>query len=325
MSDSSEIDLIDSNEYWKRSDELIAQKLYITLCQLISGSLDYALGCYLRDREILSWSVTASYYSMFLFARMIIFIAKGDFPKGHDLIGNFFSADGNFLTKKKKPIQRWLSGFLKQIEKQRTKREEEQREVKIDESQPYTFDNMCMFYNNDYDINGFSSELTKLGKIFNQARTLRNDSNYEPLLIAHEYNHNFISNKFKELAKYMSLGAKQSLETGVKAFTHYLKYDRSLDGKREIFKCFVLKYLKFRIYIQIESRVKDKKYRDEVKKLFKLLEDYVSSYSNVDSNSIDEIENIVSMEIFNEKHVLMQGFEENIDDLKSAIRNEELP
>ncbi|MHC9539382.1 MAG: hypothetical protein AB9903_07655 [Vulcanimicrobiota bacterium] len=322
MSDSLEID---SNEYWQGSDELIAQKFYITLCQLISGSLDYALGCYLRDREILSWSVTASYYSMVHFARMIIFIAKGDFPKGHDLIGNFFSADGNFLNKKKKPIQRWLSGFLKQIEKQRTKREEEQREVKIDESQPYTFDNMCMFYNNDYDINGFSSELTKLGKIFNQARTLRNDSNYEPLLIAHEYRHDTISEDFKELAECMSLGAKQIFKTGIKAFIHYLKYDRSLDGKREIFKCFVYKYLKFRIYIQIESRVKDKKYRDEVKELFTLLQDYVSSYSNVDSNSIEEIDTAVSMEIFNEKTELMQGFQEKIGCLKSTIGNEKLP
>lgn len=86
-----------SNKFWCESDERQAQKLYVALCLYISAASDFAVGIDLKNNYKLNWSTTASYYSIFHSARLIIFLAIGDYPQqdGHKKIKDLFTGIDN--------------------------------------------------------------------------------------------------------------------------------------------------------------------------------------------------------------------------------------
>jgi hypothetical protein len=76
---------LDSNIFWNETDERRLQKLYVALCLFISAASDFAVGIDLKNSGKLNWSTTASYYSIFHSARLIIFLALGNYPKSHNI------------------------------------------------------------------------------------------------------------------------------------------------------------------------------------------------------------------------------------------------
>jgi hypothetical protein len=61
-----------------------------------------------------------------------------------------------------------------------------------------------------------------LGSLLGQARALRNENNYEALLIAHEFNHGQMSDLFTQFTTGMCEGARGTLRKTAQWFNHYL-------------------------------------------------------------------------------------------------------
>jgi len=201
---------IGPSEYWNCSETRKAQRLYVSFCELAASALDYAEGLRLLRRDErrqgaarLNWAGTAFYYSLVHSARFLIFTAVGDFPTQHNKLAQAFSTShsGTVSTD-------WLKSFASNGNVSSAK---------------IGFEHLV-----DYWSSGVSKEPT--AAMFNwfadalaRAKALRNENNYEALLIAHEYKHSYLGSSFKRLATTMEGVAKTALAAVVGCYAHLLQ------------------------------------------------------------------------------------------------------
>lgn len=158
------------NDYWESNDERRDQKFYASFCMLEAACSDYAIGVKLKRQKCLNWACTAFYYSMVHAARLICFVETGDFPTAHNQLGRLFSdgrlaRDGNTWVKMNQH-------YLSQVDPM-----------------------------SEFNLVGLSpNNRERLGQILDKAQKLRNDANYEGLLISHEYSHEKVTKSFRRLA-----------------------------------------------------------------------------------------------------------------------------
>ena len=147
------------NEFWESADCYRDQKFYTVFCMLVSACSDYAIGVKLKRQKCLNWACTSFYYSMVHAMRVICFMETGDFPTGHDRLAAIFNGE------QRRVDRTWVSAnsryFPQGVEPNR---------------------------NFQFALTSLE-ERQRLGEVLDNARILRNDANYEGLLISHEYNH----------------------------------------------------------------------------------------------------------------------------------------
>jgi len=212
------------SEYWNSSQTRKAQRLYISFCELAAAALDYAEGLSLLRRDArrqgaarLNWAGTAFYYSLVHSARFLIFTAVGDFPTQHNKLAQAFSEShsGTVSTD-------WLKSFATSATVQYTTTISLEQLVDYWSSDTSKGDTAALF-------EWFANALTK-------AKALRNENNYESLLIAHEYQHSYLNSAFKQLANAMEGVARTALAAVVRSYARVLEPQRSsasVDARRE--------------------------------------------------------------------------------------------
>jgi len=199
------------SEYWNSTQTRKAQRLYVSFCELAAAALDYAEGLSLLRRDArrqgaarLNWAGTAFYYSLVRSARFLIFTAVGDFPIKHNQLADAFSKSrsGTVSTD-------WLRSFAPSpTVRYATK-------VNLEEVV-------------DYWARGASrEEMEALFEWFadalSKAKALRNENNYEALLIAHKYQHSYLNDSFKQLANAMEEVAKAALTAVIGSYRRVLQ------------------------------------------------------------------------------------------------------
>jgi hypothetical protein len=110
----------DPNSYWSGSQAREAQYLYVAFCELACAVFDYCEGARMQsplsDESHLwewrggtrqSWAGTVLYYSLVHTARLLVFLACGDFPTAHALLGHCFDPVKDSVS------TTWLRGFLR--------------------------------------------------------------------------------------------------------------------------------------------------------------------------------------------------------------------
>jgi len=181
------------NEYWEQSDISIDQKFYIAFCILASACSDHAIGADLRLRKKLNWASTVLYYSLVHAGRLICFIESGDFPTGHTELSDLFRR-GNI-----KVGNSWVSKKLKPHENR---------------IEPIT----------DFSNTIFSQDIRQnWGQILTNARELRDDANYEGLLISHEYSHQKVTQYFNSLAEALNTASEQQIPSSIQVFLTFIE------------------------------------------------------------------------------------------------------
>lgn len=310
-----ELSNFQSNRFWNRNDKTTAQKLYIALCLYTSAASDFAVGFDLKESGKLNWSTTASYYSLFHSARLIIFLALGDYPKGHKDIQLLFTSEASESNNRA-----FSCSWLKTM-----KKDPSISDFDSEQSEKFTFNQIITYYKNILKFTDSYLLFNSMGKILNNAKDLRNDSNYEALLIAHEYDHQKVSKYFLDLSNAMSDGSKLSLKIAAKCFEHYANNEPSFESKRDIYKFFIQEYITVRLYSSIITRTGDKSI-PEVKKCTKVLENLIAQnhhftdIENVD-HQLNKLNNLVSFREFDPKQKLMEKFKKEIDKLKINIES----
>ena len=145
------------------------------------------------------------------------------------------------------------------------------------------------------------------------AAELRNDSNYEALLIAHEYNHAMMSFEFNNLAQGMCDAVDIIHPFVAKAFTGFVDNDLDLEEDRAGYRAFANAYLNDRLIPAINRKLGDS--RDLKQNLRSIVSELARSPANGDSRRLEEA---ASIEIFGGKARLMSGFRRRIEELGRA-------
>ena len=101
----------------------------------------------------------------------------------------------------------------------------------------------------------FESGLNRFGEVLKAAARLRNDSNYEALLIAHEYEHARMSFAFTRLAEALCAAADVTAHFLRDAFSVFVAHDPDLESNREAFQAFLYDYLHRRILNAVAQKL----------------------------------------------------------------------
>ncbi|MEB3219764.1 MAG: hypothetical protein VKN72_26495 [Nostocales cyanobacterium 94392] len=301
----------ESNKFWyePNNNERIAHRLYVALCLYISAASDFAVGLDLKNSGKLNWSTTASYYSILHSARLIIFLAIGDYPSknGHKSISNLFAGKPNPDRADKYYVGDWLEKFAN---------------IRFSNVDKFTLDALCHYYEACLQLHHSGILFGSIGKILENAKNLRNNSNYDALLMAHEWHHEQVSDDFVSLSKSMSNGAKLCLEIAGNCFEKYVIYDPIIDDNREKIKYLVKNYIFKRLYPVIEQRIQDKFILGILKestKKFKDLQVQLEISTNVE-NELNEFETSFSISRFFNKKSLMDTFKDEAKKLGDNVQ-----
>ena len=189
---------ITPNQYWVNNDRTRDQQFYTAFCILVSACSDYAVGTTLQRDNRLNWACTALYYSLVHAARLIIFVDTGDFPTSHADLGTLF-IDGELATNRKNT---WIKSSLGLFARE----------------QGYQVQAVQHF-----KLTSITEQIRKhMGNNLKRARVLRNDANYEGLLISHEYDHVKVTKSFNHLADTLQLASSIFLPIMIKQFESFL-------------------------------------------------------------------------------------------------------
>jgi hypothetical protein len=203
------------SEYWNACEARKSQRLYISFCELAAATLDYAEGLSLLRRDErrqgaarLNWAGTAFYYSLVHSARFLIFTAIGDFPTQHGQLPRAFSTEpaGTFSTS-------WLKSFAPTQAGQYTAKSHSEQLVE--------------FWSMGTAKKQIEAQFEWLADALVKAKALREENNYQALLIAHEYNHSYLNSSFKDLATAMDGVARVALDTAVRSYARLLQPEAS--------------------------------------------------------------------------------------------------
>lgn len=294
------------NEFWN-SEHRIPQKFYTVLSIYISANHDYAVGLQLKENGMLNWSATASYYSMIHSVRMLIFIVEGDFPKMHNTYEKLFEAkDGNILNKEIKCD--WFNQELLD-------------DTDVEILHPKTnLEKITQHYKTKLEFYNFDSHVKEIAKLTPYCKNLRNDCNYEALLIAHEYNHFVVEPAFRDLSNTMSQVALKYLNLALKCFEHYLLYDSSLSTNNLTYQYLTQHYIMSRVIEQLKKKIA---HQNIINHLCRINRIFIYSGQNKFSNQVisdaKRLEEAFSFDIFTGKRSLMNKFKEKIKNLKEAL------
>lgn len=317
-------------EYWDSTQTRKAQRLYVSFCELAAAALDYAEGLSLLRRDTrrqgaarLNWAGTAFYYSLVHSARFLIFTAVGDFPTQHNQLADAFSKSrsGTVSTD-------WLKRFAPS--------------PTVHYTTKVNFEEVVEFWARGSSGEEASALFEWFAKALSKAKALRNENNYEALLIAHEYKHSYLGGSFKQLAGAMEGVAKAALSAVVAYYSRVLQPE-SLSGpdgmcatencaasspgsearlsddllSREIEAAFIRRYVETRI---IEPATDW--YGTEVHFVSNAVTDLMEPLRNLDIRSeldLTAIDEWVSVDLFEPKTGLMNKFTRKITELRETL------
>lgn len=172
-------------------------------------------------------------------------------------------------------------------------------------------------YLTDTGVDRAAERLDRFGAALGAAAELRNDSNYEALLIAHEYEHVTMTSAFKFLARGMAEAVESNLPFVREAFNCFLRADTDLESDRAGYQSFVRDYLAHRLVQAVDRKLDG--FDDLKAKLRAIAAGIESPPTHADYH---HIEHAASLEIFGGKARLMRAFRSRIEDLRRTTSDE---
>jgi hypothetical protein len=275
----------------------------------MSSAQDSILGHKERASNNLNWSATCSYYSLVHAGRLLCFLALGDFPTSHATLRHVLSSrpQGRANPRGRQhgyPFD-WLNGFATLGGGGRSA-----QVVSSERGIGVEFRQIIAGYLNHVQVTDVEDRLTEFGALLAAAGPLRNDSNYEALLIAHEYRHVAMSDAFESLSRSMGTAAESALPFVIDAFNGFRRHDPDLQQGRDEYEAFLHEYVHDRIGGAIRRKL------GGLSTLERKLEDVLTRIGTRSTGvRYDGLEDQVSMAVFGAKARLMQDFQERIADL----------
>lgn len=301
----------EASEYWSQGPDQTSQRLYVAFCELASAALDYSEGVKTRfeiesNDERSNWASTALYYSIVHSARLLVFLPIGDFPTRHDHLANCFQRDVERSVR-----TTWLEAFLR-VSASRFRQNIRHRRY-YTEVEPA---NLYGYWTRTIQSEPAEVFLEWLGSLLGQARALRNENNYEALLIAHEFNRARMSDLFTEFTTVMCEGARGTLGKTAQWFDHYLTLGLA-NGLPQGARPFVSGYVERRIIAPVRVWYGDRIAQEVADLLSPLRTDHLAP----DSREVADINKAVDFAIFDPKAGLMNDFRGKVQTLRELVHD----
>lgn len=157
-----------SNE--PQSEERLGQRIYIASCLLWSALHDRYIGRLLKERHP-NWSAVSNYYSMVHALRLFWFLLYGSYPTRHADMGHGFDPNARSGARPDW-FESQMRGRMPSTQRPSIKFTAFEELLKV-----------------ALRIPNLAERLSDVGHVFSTAKELRNDSNYESLILAHQYHH----------------------------------------------------------------------------------------------------------------------------------------
>jgi hypothetical protein len=304
--------------YWNQCEERVAQHYYVTLCLYISAASDFAVALDLTQQKKLNWATTAAYYSIVHSGRMIAFAAVGDFPRGHKYLASLFHRDGGSTEDRRLQAPgRVRCNWLQEFTRAQGALQGKPTEI--------TFEELINYYEDVLMSPHAARMLEDFSLILQNAKSLREDCNYEALLVAHEYDHIKVTDVFRDLAPTMCKGAGRALETSTALLEQFVLRSPALRGRRQVIEYMTSFYVKERLLKSISQRTKFRKIMKVVERLAKPLADISKRDvgEGTDEFTLEQFQRLdrfISLEMFGDKAYLMNECETKKNRLKADIQ-----
>jgi hypothetical protein len=165
-----------------------------------------------------------------------------------------------------------------------------------------------------------SVKIRKLGQGLTALGSLRNYSNYESLLIAHEKHHSPVTELFKRLERKSGLLATEAINFAVTAYLAYLRYHPILDEERQEHIVTSDGYILGRLNHGIREKILDcQEAEDELDRLIRELR-FQTDNIILRTPAVEEIERRTEMTQFSGKNNLFDSVECKIQVLEDVDR-----
>lgn len=160
--------------YWRwfdldpeTSKQRLGERVYICACLFWTALHDRRLGQRLLNQNP-NWSAVCNYYSMVHSLRLFWLALYGSYPKGHSDLAKGLQcgrpgARADWTIELLEPGKKRLSGPAFQA-----------------------------LLQDQFNAAVLATQVPLIGAMFDAARNLRNDSNYESLILAHQYSHDWV-------------------------------------------------------------------------------------------------------------------------------------
>jgi hypothetical protein len=305
--------------YWRGQRQ--PQRFYVALCLLMSSIQDFLLGHKERRSANLNWSATCSYYSLVHAGRLLAFIALGDYPTSHAELRRLFGRSSHQARRRLPgrdgyPFD-WLRGFSAEVRSDSQGHELDAQAPST--CSPSELRDAILGYLTDTGVQRTAERLELFGDVLAAAAELRNDSNYEALLMAHEYEHVSMTSAFANLAKHMCEAADSSRPVVLDAFTCFLRRDPDLEEDRPGYVAWARQYLTRRLLPAIGRKVAG--FDDLQEKLNGIVSGLDLPATRGD---YQHLEDVASLHIFDAKARLMARFVDRIEKLARATGGQAL-
>lgn len=307
-------DRFESKKYWNQNEEKINQHFYVSLCLYQSACSDFLIGLDLSKDNRLSWTIISSYYSIMHSLRAIIFMAVGDFPKEHSALNKVFFDNENRNSNNRSVGQSWLREFDSNIPNLR-------RFLDF-----FNRNHLAEYYTHELQFKDSVRHFENIGKLLYLTRKIRNNSNYEALIIAHEKNHSIVSDSFIRLSNTILRAAEYCISIATKCIKQHIDFNEAFSRNRIKLKWFAYEFFLTRFRLTIETRSKRKYLQNKVFKFPRsIIRDFFDNdftdFSETVLEDYLEIEQDISLKIFGEKRNLMNTFRNKVTDLEEIVND----
>lgn len=294
------VDDLPSYKYWRESDARIKQFWYVSFCLLMTSVQDRLTGLALRESRNLNWSATAFYYSTVHAARLVCFVVSGDYPKGHKQLARLFSpaesSSPNAFSLD------WWASFMREMGGS-------EPQSSIDAAVLRGGIQACIS-----KLSGGIDSLVPLAKLKN----LRNDCNYEALLVAHEVEHDTVTAGFKELADSADHASGLAIDLACAVYLAHLQRDPAFDESRSKFHAAHAWYLVGRLEESLLRKFNPSpSAMTELARVLKALE--WPGAQPTAPRELDPFLRPIMYDTFDGKNVLMKKWKEDITDLRKSL------
>jgi hypothetical protein len=295
--------------YWRwfdldpeTSKQRLGERVYICACLFWTALHDRRLGQRLLSQNP-NWSAVCNYYSMVHSLRLFWFLLYGSYPTGHAQLAQ--GMRGGWGARADWRIER-----LRRADKR----------ISASAFQALLQD--------EFNASKLSLEIPLTGSMFEDARRLRNDSNYESLILAHQYFHGNVEvnipDEMARTANAMSQASLLVLRFVTEIIDSVFRSERPWVGNGSQYSGADLKALLWR-YVHDKIRGASGEQHpdsvvlaDWVPGMPELKQEMTNAESRAD-NPAHELVGSIRYTVFRGKQSLMMDFQEEATRLETAV------
>lgn len=286
------------------SEQRLGERIYISACLLWTAIHDRHLAHRLLHQSP-NWSAVCHYYSIVHCLRLFWFLLYGSYPKGHaelakGLQSGTRGATGNWSNDQLRPGEGSVSSA--------------------------SFQTLLRYRLNSQTL---SDHVPLVGTMFEQARVLRNDSNYESLILAHQYFHRStevnITDEMARTAAVMADSSQCAIQFTSQVMSLVFRDDRLWIGADSPYSGADLKALLLcYVYDKIRGANNGQEPNDDIltewlQGVPYILQDMTVAVASGDNNSARDLVSRVDYSVFSTKRTLMREFQSKVTQLELAL------